>query len=49
MLSEDNLSDGPSRGDFSLLDSLGAKRCELVMPRLASLVADEVATPGLGA
>ena len=47
--SEDNISDGPSRGDFSLLDSLGARRCELVMPRLASLLTDEVATPGLGA
>lgn len=31
---------------FSLVDSLGARRCELVMPRLASLLTDEVATPG---
>ena len=46
---KDNLSDGPSRGGFSLLDSLGARWCGLVILGLASLLIDEVATPGLGA
>jgi hypothetical protein len=45
--SEDNISDGPSRGDFALLKAMGAKRRALVRPSLASLGSgDEVVTPG---
>ena len=34
--SEDNISDGPSRGDFAALRALGAVRRKLVRPRLAT-------------
>ena len=34
--SEDNISDGPSRGDFAALNALGALRRTLVRPTLAS-------------
>ena len=47
--SEDNISDGPSRGEFGLLLSLGAKRRKLVRPTLAtlgSLDTENFAIPG---
>ena len=47
--SEDNISDGPSRGEFGLLLSLGATRRKLVRPTLAtlgSLDTENFAIPG---
>ena len=35
--SEDNISDGPSRGDNALLEAMGSTRCVLVRPSMASL------------
>ena len=38
--SEDNLSDPPSRGDFRLMRSLGARRRQMVFPRLHGFYVD---------
>ena len=45
--SEDNISDGPSRGDFKLMGWLGARRLTLVRPSLGAVISGiEGTTPG---